>query len=204
MISSSLLLLLMVISPVRAADPARELVESTTEQLLNTFRAQLDILRSDPRRRRELVETILVPHLDFETAARWVLGRYWRRASPEQRREFVAAFRRLLLNTYGTAFTEYLDIDIRYRPGRYSDDGRRAAVEAVLIPQRGPPVNLEYRLHRRDGAWKGYDVIIDGISFIVTYRNTMAEEIRRYGLDGLLERLEDKIEGNELPWSDFR
>jgi len=164
-------------------------VREATESLLAPLRDDPSIA-TDPERLRALAERTVVPHFDFETLARWVLGKHWRRATPEQRRAFADAFREMLIRTYSAALQDYREPQIHYFPARLSPDGRQATVRTrITQPGTQLGVDVQYRLFVREGQWKVYDVVIDGVSLAASYRTSFDREIRQVGLDGLIERL---------------
>jgi len=166
-----------------------ELVIRTTERLISTVKAQHDVLRDEPMRAVELLEEIVAPHVDFESVSRQVLRRHWRQASEDQRRRFTEEFRQLLLRTYAAAVPEYVDQTLTYQSIRTTRGDGRATVYTRIARKGEPPIGLDYRLHRVDGAWRIVDVVVEGVSLVQTYRSAFAEELKRSALDGLIERL---------------
>lgn len=138
-----------------------------------------------------LVEELILPHLDFETFARLSLGKYWRQASPEQRTAFTREFHRLLLRSYATSLNAYSGERIEHL-GQRNEPGDRLLMQTQMIRAQGAPVRIDYRLHKRQDEWKIYDVVIEGISLIMTYRTSFSEEISRTGLDALILKLADR------------
>ncbi|WJW74848.1 ABC transporter substrate-binding protein [Thiohalobacter sp. IOR34] len=173
-------------------DPAPlQLVKQTSDRMLTVLRAERELLRREPERLYGLVEDIVLPHFDFERMGRWVLGKYWRRATPAQRQRFVEAFRNLLVRTYGTALLEYRDETIRYLPFRMAPDDTRVTVRTEVLRPGGQPIPINYSMYLAANGWKVDDISIDGISLVSNYRSTFAAEIRQHGLDGLIARLEE-------------
>lgn len=182
-----------------AAEPAattldgpKEVVEGTLEQLRTAVISRHDEIVRDPILALVVVDTIVTPHVDVEQVARSVLGKHWRGASDAQRQRFTEEFRRLLLRMYSIQVTEYTAIEIVYQPAQIASSGTEAVVPTrVALPDR-QPIPIDYRLRNRDGAWKVYDIVVDGISLISTYRSTFSEEVNRNGFDGLIARLAEK------------
>jgi len=178
-------------------DP-QALVRETTERLLSAIAEARAQIEENPGVAHELVDEIVTPHVDLERAARWILGPHWRQASERQRGRFVEEFRRMLLRTYATALTDHTDQRVHYlatRPGRSDSD---ALVRTAIPRGDGPPVAVDYRMHRNDGSgWLVYDVIIEGVSMVTTYRTTFGQEVRQGGLDALIERIAAKNQRRE-------
>lgn len=175
-------------------DP-RELVESTTDVLLATFDRERDAIRADPTHAYGIVARILSPHVDYERITRLILGRHWRRISPEQRQRFMEEFRALQIRSYALAALDYTDVGIRYLPTRETPRGNEARVRTQVLRSQGRPVAVDYRLHREDGRWKVYDVLVEGVSLVVSFRASMGSRIEQAGIDGVIRQLRRKNRG---------
>jgi len=138
-----------------------------------------------------LVDKHVLPHFDFKRMTQSAMGKYWRRASQEQKNTLVKKFRELLVRTYGVALLNYSGQQIVYLPVRKSEDENRVIVQTrVAEANGGPEIPVDYRLYFQEEAWKVYDVIIDGISLVSNYRTSFSGQIRRSGIDGLIKELE--------------
>lgn len=168
---------------------------SPSEVIQNTANRVIERLHDSPKPLSDdqayaLVEDLIIPHLDFDSFARFTLGKHWRQASPEQRTAFTREFRDLLMRSYATSLNAYNGERIEQLGQRDEGEGR-IQLQTQLIRSHGAPVRVDYRLHQRDGAWKVYDVVIDGISLIMTYRTSFGEEISHSGLDALIQKMAD-------------
>jgi len=169
------------------------LVLEVSDRLLAEVKANAAALKSDPSLAIELAEEVVGPHIDLEAASRQILRAHWQRATPAQRERFVDEFRTMLLRTYATAIPEYADETFSYRSVRTSEREGHAIVRTQLDTRGGgPPVRVDYRLHRVDGAWKVHDVLVEGVSLVVTHRANFSEELKRADLDTLIERMAEK------------
>lgn len=168
------------------------LVRQTSEQMLAVLKEQHAVIVADPSRLYGLVDSIVLPHFDFERMARWVLGKHWRQATPEQQAAFVNEFRTLLVRTYGTALLEYTNYKVSFLPARMTDNGKDVTVRTEVQKPGGLPVPISYSMYLSDKGWKVYDVAIDGISLVSNYRTTFATEIKSKGIDGLIQRLAER------------
>ncbi len=186
LIAPLFVLLMSLLGPVALADTAQQVVEGTAQQMLATLKANRDALRQDPKRIYPLVERIAVPRFDFETIARWVLGKNWRAASPEQQGRFTAEFRALLVRTYGNALLQYSDETIRFLPAGPPSADNEVLVRSEFQPRSGPAVPINYSVHQKGGQWLVYDVSVDGISLVANYRSTFAERFRQGGMDAVI------------------
>ena len=172
-----------------AVVPPLEVVRGTANQVIHILETRREELRQHPERLFALINEVVVPHFDFRRMARWVLGKYWRRASEEERERFVTEFRRLLVRTYGTALLEYTGEPIRYLPVKAPPGARDVTVRSEVVQNDGQPVVINYRMHLGDDGWKVYDVTVDGISLVTNYRSGFAAEIRANGLSALIDKL---------------
>jgi phospholipid transport system substrate-binding protein len=170
----------------------RDLVVSTSQQVMAALRREKDSLRDHPERLYDLVEKLVVPHFDFERMSKWVLGKHWRSASPDQRARFIEQFRTLLVRTYASALLDYTDQRIEYQPLRERPDGAHVTVRTRVQPPGGFPIPINYTMHRSGDEWKVMDVSVDGVSLVTTYRGSFARQVRRSGIDGLIASLEQR------------
>jgi len=124
---------------------------------------------------------------------RSAMGKYWRRASDEQKMVIEEQFRQMLVRTYGVALLNYSGQEIKYLPVKASSDDKRVTVQTrVSEVKSGPEIPVDYRLVQNSNSWKVYDVVIDGMSLVSNYRSSFSGEIRRSGIDGLIKTLQNR------------
>ena len=169
----------------------QELVRDTADKVLEEVTRHKAELEKDTSRIYDLVQELVVPHFDFTRMSRAALGRYWRDASEEQRERLTLEFRELLVRTYAVALLDYSGQQIQYLPVRIADDAQEAMIP-TRVAAGGPPIPIEYRLYRTNDAWKVFDVVIDSVSMVTNYRSTFANQVRRNGIDGLIQQLADR------------
>jgi len=161
---------------------ADNLIQVTAKRILTQIETDRERINTNPRHVYDLVNEILLPHIDFTRMSRWVLGKHWRRAKDEERQAFIEEFRKLIVRTYSTALLEYSGQEIRFLPIRDLTHPDQASVRTEVRPNSGPMIPISYDLYRNDaGKWKVYDVSIDGISLIANYRSNFGSQIRRTG-----------------------
>jgi phospholipid transport system substrate-binding protein len=182
------LLLASTMHMATAADDPTSVVRDTAERVLDSLRGDRARYQDDEAL-FELVREVVFPRLDRERTAQWVLGANWRTATPAQREQFIAEFSDLLLRTYGTALRQYDSEKLNYLPAHAPAGANRVTVRTEIIRPDGPKVSVDYLLTNRSGEWKVYDVIIENVSMVVTYRSEYAAIIKRDGMDGLLKQL---------------
>lgn len=176
----------------------RAVLEQTSHRMVAALDADRAVLARHPKHIYTIVERVLVPHVDMDRASRWALGRHWREASPAQRARFQAEFHALLVRFYSTALVEYLNAGheipdgiIDFLPQRADAvDAGGVTVRTVVRPSRGRTIPVNYQMRRsEEGGWKVCDVTVDGVSIITAYRSVFNTEIRKHGMDGLIETL---------------
>lgn len=173
----------------------RQLIEATAEQMVRELRSQQAAIDADPQLAYQLADRTVVPHIDFPLIARWVAGRYWRTASPDQRTRFTKEFRQFLINTYVTAMVNYAHEilanadNVSYPPVAPDKDPDQATVRMDIHLTSARTVVVDYRLHRTEKGWEIYDVVVEGISLVVTYRETFSNQIATLGFAGVIDQL---------------
>ena len=167
-----------------------ELIRDTTEKLLQEFTANRTTYEANHDSLYEMVNRIAVPHFDFDRMTRNVLGRHYDNATEEQRMQFTDAFRTLLVRTYSQALFQYSGEKINFAPTETYRDS--IIVREEIDVDQAVPVRLEYFLGQKNGEWKVYDVRIDGISLVTTYRKSYNVMISRKGLPVLIADLQKK------------
>lgn len=181
--------------------PPDEMLKIATKKMLRSINENRAEIKQSPEKLKSLVEEIILPHLDFIAASKAVMGKYWRRAAKEQKIKFIRQFRLLLLRFYSSALSEYLngrdkDLDenlIHYFPIKLKDDDKTLTVRAEVKPDSGgQPIPIRYRMHLTKKGWKIYDVSVEGISMITTYKNNFATQFKTQGIDALIASLKEK------------
>jgi phospholipid transport system substrate-binding protein len=174
------------------------LLTGVAKQMTTALNANREQLSQDPVQLNRLVSDILLPHMDFISASKWVLGKHWSDASRAQKKQFILEFRTLLVRFYATALSEYLaknevrEETIRILPLRAPPDENSVTVRSEVYPPSGQPIPVLYHMHLRRDRWRIYDVSVDGVSMVSTYRTSFDTEIRERGLDGLIASLAER------------
>lgn len=185
---------LLAVSAFAATElPPDALVRSTAEEVLAIVRQDQAIQSGDKEKVIQLVEAKVLPHFDFTRMTRLAAGKNWRDATPEQQKRLTLAFRELLVRTYAAAFTSYKNQTVDFKPFSMEPAATDVTVRTAIVQPGGPPpIPVDYSMYKTSGSWKVYDVTIEGVSLVTTYRGTFNEEIRRAGIDGLIGSLEQK------------
>lgn len=174
------------------------LARAVTQDVLHIIKTDPDIKAGDSQEINRLVEEKILPHFDFQRMTRLAVGKDWRRATPAQRQELVDQFRGLLVRTYSSSLAAYNDQKVTFRPVQMRPGDTDATVRTE-VQHNGKPVPIDLEMQQTGDTWKVYDVAIDGISLVTTYRSSFANEIQRAGIDGLIETLRRKNQGAAAP-----
>jgi len=194
-------LLACTLASAQAAQPdpgqAQQLVKGVTDQMLDVLRQEGTEGKADLNRIRDKVNDIVLPHMDFITMTKLAVGSPWRNASDDQKRTLVTQFRELLVRTYTRSLDEYDNQKLEFLPMRPSPYPDRVTVRSRVLQSNGPEIPVEYSLRFHDGEWKVYDIVVDGVSLVTTYRSSFASQVQQNGIDGLIDSLRKKNAANE-------
>jgi phospholipid transport system substrate-binding protein len=169
-----------------------QLIESSANVLLTGIDKRRAEFRKDPTGLYQLVESTLLPNFDTPYAAQRVLGQHWRNATAAQRERFVKAFYQSLLYTYGDAMVDFTGDRLKVFPTRVAPEDTTATVRTEIKRSNGTKVAVSYSMRKVDNTWKAWDVVIDGISYVKSYREDYGAEVQAKGLDAVIQRLEAK------------
>lgn len=164
------------------------LVKRTTDEIVAQIKKDKSLV-SNSRKLLDLVDKLVLPHFNFTRMTMLAVGRPWRDASPAQREQLVQQFRNLLVRTYSTALEQYSEQRIEVRPLSLKPGETETIVRTLIHQPGGPPIPMDYRMEKSSNGWKVFDVTVEGVSIVTTYRSTFNAEISRGGIDGLIKTL---------------
>jgi phospholipid transport system substrate-binding protein len=167
------------------------LVRSITQDVLGVLNQNRD-QAADAKRIANVIETKVLPHFELTRMTQLAMGRNWRMATPDQQKTLTAEFMTLLVRTYSTALATYRDQAIDIKPLRAAPDATEVTVKSNVKRPGAPPIAIDYDLGKTATGWKVYDVKVEGVSLVTTYRDTFASEVRENGIDGLIKSLATK------------
>jgi phospholipid transport system substrate-binding protein len=179
----------------QAQEAPDALVKRVTTEVVGIIKSDPKVQAGDQARIREVIETKLLPHFDFERMTALAMGRNWRTATPEQQKQLVEQFRTLLVRTYSGALNQYRDQTFDFKPLRADPGGGDVIVKTEVQRSGQQPVQLDYHMERKDGAWKVFDVIVGGVSLVTNYRDEFNAQVQSGGVDGLIKALTAKNAG---------
>ena len=181
---------------VWASDEAPDaLIKRISNDVMTTVSNDAAIQQGNVQRVMDLVNTRIMPHVNFQRMTAAAVGRHWRSATPEQQQRLQAEFKTLLVRTYAGALGELKGKTFHFRPMR----AQAADTEVVVrseVRGRGEPIQLDYRLEKTPQGWKVYDLNVLGVWLGETYRTQFAQEITKSGVDGLIAFLAQRNQSN--------
>lgn len=178
------------VNVVDTSSPQR-LIESAAGAMLRDIDANRAAYRKDPTRLYAVVDRVLLPHFDVEYAAKLVLGRHWPAASAEQRKRFIDGFYRSLLTNYADALVDFTGDRLKILPASLTKNGKGATVRSEVKRGNGQKIPVSYSMRLTPQGWKAWDVVIEGISYVKSFREDFGAEIDQKGLDAVITRLEN-------------
>lgn len=190
------LLLGVAAAPARADTPTpNQVVQGIADDLGKAIDGHRAELKNDHEKLIKVIDDILLPHFDIDYASILVLGQYARSSTPEQRARFAKAFYESIAHRYAEGLLNYTKGAVRVLPSSGELNDKRSIVRTQVVLDDGKILAVDYAFRKtRDGQWKAYDVIIEGISYITNYRNQVGAEIAKSSLDALITRLETQGE----------
>lgn len=188
-------LLLAALPQAQAANDPNGVVQGIADDLGKALEGRKEELRNDRDKLIKLIDGIVLPHFDIDYASILVLGQNAKTATPEQRTRFAKAFYNSIAHRYAEGLLNYTRGRINIAPYKGELNDKRSLVRTEVILDDGKRVPVDYAFRKtKDGEWKAYDVIIEGISYVTNYRNQVSAEVAKSGLDELISRLETQGE----------
>jgi phospholipid transport system substrate-binding protein len=170
-----------------------QLVQKITEEVLAAIKSDKQLAAGDRQKALKLAEEKVLPYIDFEEATRLAVGRAWAQATPEQKKKLVSEFRNMLVRTYSNAIEAYQGQTLKVLPSRSSKDSKDdSTVRTQFIRAGGQPLPIDFQMRKTDKGWKVYDISVEGVSLVLTYRSEFDAVVKQEGLDGLIKRLAQK------------
>jgi phospholipid transport system substrate-binding protein len=186
-------------APAPAAAPAAaattnespsDVIQAAAQGMLSELDKDRAGYQKDPAKISALVNKYLLPHFDSEFSAQLVLGQYWKTATADQRKRFIDAFYKSLLNNYGSALADFTADRLKIFPSNADATAGRATVRTEVKRSSGDRVSVNYYMRKTADGWKAWDVVIDGISYVNSYREDFKPQIESQGLDAVIKRLD--------------
>ncbi len=168
-----------------------DLIKEVSTDVLESVKADKSIKEGDISKVIALVDTKVMPYINFQRMTSSAVGPYWRQATPEQQKRLQEEFKILLVRTYSGALAQVQDQTVQIKPMRGNADDKEVVVRTE-VRGKGDPIQLDYRLEKGAAGWKIYDVNVLGVWLVENYRNSFKEQIGAGGIDGLISKLAEK------------
>jgi phospholipid transport system substrate-binding protein len=169
-----------------------QLVQKITNEVLESIKGDKQLAAGDKQKAVKLAEEKVLPYIDFEEATRLAVGRAWAKATPEQKKTLVSEFRNMLVRTYSNAIGGYEGQTLKVLPSRGKQDPQDTTVRTQFVRAGAPPLPIDFQMRKADNTWKVYDIAVEGVSLVLTYRSEFDAVVKQEGIDGLIKRLAQK------------
>ena len=169
-----------------------QLVQKITDDVLAAIKSDKELAAGDKQKALKVAEEKVLPYIDFEQSTRLAVGRAWNQATPEQKKRLVAEFRAMLVRTYSNAVQAYQGQTLKVLPSRGKQDPEDTTVRTQYIRAGGQPLPIEFHMRQTEKTWKVYDIVVEGVSLVMTYRSEFDAVVKQEGIDGLIKRLAQK------------
>ena len=167
------------------------LIRQLSVEVIDTVKSDKAIQAGDLNKIISLVDSKVMPHVNFQRMTASAVGRHWRGATPEQQKKLQDEFKTLLVRTYAGALTQVKDQSVQLKPLRAAAEDTEVVVRTE-IKGKGEPIQLDYRLEKADAGWRIYGVNVLGVWLVEQYRNQFAQDINAGGIDALIGKLAER------------
>lgn len=191
LLSTATLAVAVAAAPAHAQTAPDALVRQISIDVIEAAKADKGVQSGDLSRINALVDTKVMPSVNFEAATRSAVGPQWRSASPEQRTKLMTEFKALLLRLYSGALTQVKDQTVEITKTLPVQGSSQVVVQSE-VRGKGEPIKLDYRLDKAGDAWKIIDVNVGGIWLVQNYRSQFQQELTKGGIDGLIATLAER------------
>ncbi len=187
---SSITFLLFNTGRAMAAEDPVEMLKQVTGSVMQSLKDHQENIKQNPNKLYELVDHLILPHVDFVEMARWVVGRNaWKEASPEVQKAFVSQFRTMVVRSYARSLLGYTDQEVEFLPLREPVKNQQRIQVSSLIKDGSQSTQMNYYLLKEADGWRVYDIIIEGVSLVQGYRAQFADDVRIGGVAQAVETM---------------
>ena len=179
------------LSQAVAATAPDALIKQVSTEVIDTVKSDKAIQAGDVAKIIALVDTKVMPHVNFQRMTASAVGRHWRAATPEQQKRLQDEFKILIVRTYAGALTQVKDQTVQLKPLRAAAEDTEVVVRTE-VKGKGDAIQLDYRLEKSGSDWKIYDVNVLGVWLVEQYKSSFAQEIGNVGIDGLITKLTER------------
>ncbi len=173
--------------------PPDQLVKQITQETYVYVNQDASLQKGDISKLIDWAEKSILKDFDFNRMTRLAVGKDWRQATPEQQKQLVYEFRKLLIRTFANAFIGIKkDQTIEYKPFKLNPEDQSVVVKTLIVKPGAKPIDVNFSMEKMTDSWKVYDVTMAGVSMITNYRDAFSQEIHTNGVDGLIKMLAEK------------
>lgn len=183
--------------PTHAEMEPDDLAQATTSEVIRIVSADKDMKKGSSKKVYDLVQAKILPHFDFEQMTKLAVGANWKLATSTQQSALIEQFQALLVRTYAASISSVADYKIEYKPLRVKPGETEVTVNSEVSKPGAPPIPIDYRMEKQGKEWKVYDVLVDNVSLVTVYRRSFASEVKRSGIDGLIQTLAKRNQKNQ-------
>lgn len=193
-IKTAIVLVMMICSmTIFASSSPIPMLKSTSDNIINTLEVNKAALAGNPQIIYSAVKKFLLPQVDVMGMSRSVLGRSaWNKASKSERNAFAKSFTDLVIRTYASPLAQYSNETVKFLPIRGTVDKRFIRVNSVIIRSNGKNIPLSYSLVSKKGQWKIYDLSVEGVSLLQSFRSQFAQVLQNSDMQSLLSQMKKK------------
>lgn len=193
----ALLVVMGVSSGAFAADTSSpdKLISSLFEGVNERLKQDADKIAADRNHLIVIGDELLAPYVSFETMSKQILGKNWRKISPDQRKRYTEAFRQKVSFSVVSQYDPTKKYDMEVTGQRLNDKGDRAAVSSVVTDlSNANKLNISYKLFksRKTNNWQVYDVVVEGVSVLQSFKTASAEDFKRNGIEYMIAQLQNE------------
>ncbi|HXH55450.1 MAG TPA: ABC transporter substrate-binding protein [Gammaproteobacteria bacterium] len=174
-----------------ASEHPIEMLENITKNVMIKLKDNSQTLKHEPENVYPIIDTIILPHIDFHAMARWTVGRNaWHAADDTTREAFVCEFRNFIVKNYTHFLIKFRNEKVAFFPLRQKiKDQQEIRVSSEIKKESGTPIRMDYRLIRRDNAWRVFDIIVEDVSLLKGYKNQFANAVKKGGIPAVIEAI---------------
>lgn len=182
----------LTINTVSATESPDEMVKRSTSEMLNNIKSDKELQSGNVQKLESILDEKVFINFNFPHMTQLALGRSWRDASPQQKIDLSSQFKKLLVSTYSKSLSQYLNQKVEVKPLRLDPSDIDVVVKTLVSQSSGQAIPIDYSMEKSNSKWKVYDIVIDNVSLVSTYRSSFSTEIQKSGIDGLIETLKQR------------
>ena len=167
------------------------IIRSITQEAIAAVKSDPELAAGDRKKQLAFAEQKILPYFDLQEATRIAVGRAWWRASKEQQQKLVAEFRGLLIRATNM-IQRYEGQTLETLPLYMKPTDTEVTVRNQYVRAGRKPVQIDFTMHKTEQGWKIYDIVVEGMSLVLTYRSEFDALVKQQGIDGLIKRLSEK------------